>query len=211
MLINEKIRKMADEGFKRQINEDVYTNSFTLNQKLKQYLDNDKFVIVLLTGMYGRQVDFEKAGNRTVLKNFKGFNQTDAGYLTPLAKKVEDGEVLTANEIKFVRSRLKTYRNTQWDQVLQEMGYITVNKRPGRKPEFVLNEEEFQAETGINLDHAAPSAEDDFVNAAIAAAEEMSGVFAEEDLSAARSFAANLFHSGLISPIDAAERINAEF
>lgn len=211
MLISEKIRKMADRGFKRQMNEDVYTNSFTLNQKLKQYLDNDKFVIVLLTGMYGRQVDFEKAGNRTVLKNFKGFNQTDAGYLTPLAKKVEDGEVLSASEIKFVRSRLKTYRNTQWDQVLQEMGYITVNQRPGRKPEFVLNEEEFQAETGINLDQAVPTAEADFVNAAIKAAEEMAGAFDDEDLPAAKSLAASLFHTGLISPTDAAERINEEF
>lgn len=202
---------MADRGFRRQMNEDVYTNSFTLNQKLKQYLDNDKFVIVLLTGMYGRQVDFEKAGNRTVLKNFKGFNQTDAGYLTPLAKKVEDGEVLSASEIKFVRSRLKTYRNTQWDQVLQEMGYITVNQRPGRKPEFVLNEEEFQAETGINLDQAVPTAEADFVNAAIKAAEEMAGAFDDEDLPAAKSLAASLFHTGLISPTDAAERINEEF
>ena len=89
----EAIKVIKENGYKI-LKEDVYTSNFQLNQRIKEYLENDKFIIVLLIGMYGRQVDFEKRGRRTVLRNFRGFNQTDAAYLSPLAEKVHNGQVL---------------------------------------------------------------------------------------------------------------------
>ena len=60
-------REMVDKVLKDDIdlNEDVYTSNFQLNKRIKEYLENDKFIIVLLMGMYGRQVDFEKSGRRS--------------------------------------------------------------------------------------------------------------------------------------------------
>ena len=65
----EAIKVIKENGYKI-IKEDVYTSNFQLNQRIKEYLENDKFVVVLLIGMYGRQVDFEKRGRRTVLRNY---------------------------------------------------------------------------------------------------------------------------------------------
>lgn len=210
MKISEAIKIANRFGYKV-INEDVYTSSFKLNNRIKEYLDNDKFIIVLLMGMYGRQVDFEKNGRKTVLKNFRGFNQTDAGYLSPLAEKVEQGKVLTPAEIKFVKQRLKTYRNTQWTEVLQELGYVEVRPLPGRKQELYFNEDEFKEATGVDLEAAVPSGEQDFVAQALALAQEDAGILDDEDLSAAKKLAAQLYHLGLVSPQDAANKINDEF
>lgn len=66
----EAIKVIQENGY-RVINEEVYTSFFQLNKKIKEYLENDKFVVVLLMGMYGRQVDYEKAGRRTIDKNFR--------------------------------------------------------------------------------------------------------------------------------------------
>lgn len=205
----EAIRVIQESGYKV-IKEDVYTSSFQLNRRIKEYLENDKFIVVLLMGMYGRQVDFEKSGRRTVLRNFKGFNQTDAGFLSPLAEKVENGGILTAEELRFVKHRLQTYKNTQWSEVLKEMGYVKVKEKPGRKVELYFDEDEFSMISGIEPDAVVPNAEHDFIAKAISLAQQDSGMIDDDDLPRAKQIATELYYKGLVSPQDAADRINEE-
>lgn len=192
------------------INEDTYKSTFDLNKKIKSYLGNDKFIVILLIGMYGRQESVEKLARQTRFKNFRGFNQTDAGNLSYLAEKIENGEILSKEELLFARHRLQTYKNTQWIDVLTEMGYIEKKTLPGRKIEFYFNESNFETETGIDLDSVVPTAEKDFIAAALSLAEKDNGLLDDEDLKYAKKIASDLFYSGLISPQDAADRINEE-
>ena len=192
------------------INEDTYRTTFDLNKKIKDYLENDRFIIVLLIGMYGRQESAEKLTRQTRFKNFRGFNQTDAGNLSYLAEKIENGEILTRAELNFAKHRLQTYKNTQWVDVLNEMGYIEKKTLPNRKVEYYFNEDNFKTETGVDLGTAVPNAEKDFIAAAIALAEANGGIIDDDDLKYAREIARQLFYSGLVSPQDAADRINEE-
>lgn len=205
-------REMVDKVLKDDINlnEDVYTSNFQLNKRIKEYLENDKFIIVLLMGMYGRQVDFEKSGRRTVLRNFKGFNQTDAGFLSPLAEKVNNGETLTPEELRFVKRRLQTYKNTQWSEVLKEMGYVKVKEKPGRKIELYFDEDEFITMSGVEPEVAAPNAEQDFIAKALSLAQQDGGMIDDDDLPRAKQIATELYYKGLVAPQDAADRINEE-
>lgn len=52
--IAEAIKVVQANGYKV-MNEEVYTSNYQLNQRIKEYLENDKFVIILLVGMFGRQ------------------------------------------------------------------------------------------------------------------------------------------------------------
>ena len=207
--IAEAIKIVNKHGYKV-LKEEVYTSNFQLNQRIKEYLENDKFIIVLLIGMYGRQVDFEKAGRRTILRNFRGFNQTDAAYLSPLAEKVQRGEVLTQRELNFVKTCLKKYRNTQWSEVLKELGYVKEEKKPGRKIELFFDEDEFIPIIDDDFETIVPDAEANYVAKALSLAQEDSGMIDDEDLPRAKQIAADLYHQGLIAPQDAADRINEE-
>lgn len=208
--IAEAIKVVQANGYKV-MNEEVYTSNYQLNQRIKEYLENDKFVIILLVGMFGRQVDFEKRSGRTVLRNFRGFNQTDAAYLTPLAKKVQAGQVLTPREIAFVKSSLRKYRNTQWSEVLKELGYVEEKKKPGHKVELYFNEEEFAPMVDdAELEDIVPNAEQDYVAKALSLAQEDGGMIDDDDLQRAQQIASELYHQGLVSPQDAADRINEE-
>ena len=205
----EAIKVIKENGYKI-IKEDVYTSNFQLNKRIKEYLENDKFVIVLLIGMYGRQVDFEKRGRRTVLRNFKGFNQTDAAYLSPLAEKVQNGQVLTPREIAFVKSCLRKYKNTQWSEVLKELGYVREERKPSRKIELFFDELEFAPIDDDEIETIVPNSEEDYIAKALSLAQEDGGMLDDEELSRARQIAADLYHQGLIAPQDAADRINEE-
>lgn len=205
----EAIKVIKENGYKI-IKEDVYTSNFQLNKRIKEYLENDKFVIVLLIGMYGRQVDFEKRGRRTVLRNFKGFNQTDAAYLSPLAEKVQNGQVLTPREIAFVKSCLRKYKNTQWSEVLKELGYVREERKHGRKIELFFDELEFAPIDDDEIEAIVPNSEEDYIAKALSLAQEDGGMLDDEELSRARQIAADLYHQGLIAPQDAADRINEE-
>ena len=205
----EAIKVIKENGYKI-IKEDVYTSNFQLNKRIKEYLENDKFVIVLLIGMYGRQVDFEKRGRRTVLRNFKGFNQTDAAYLSPLAEKVQNGQVLTPREIAFVKSCLRKYKNTQWSEVLKELGYVREERTPGRKIELFFDELEFAPIDDDEIETIVPNSEEDYIAKALSLAQEDGGMLDDEELSRAKQIAADLYHQGLIAPQDAADRINEE-
>lgn len=207
--IAEAIKVIKENGYKI-IKEDVYTSNFQLNKRIKEYLENDKFVIVLLIGMYGRQVDFEKRGRRTVLRNFKGFNQTDAAYLSPLAEKVQNGQVLTPREIAFVKSCLRKYKNTQWSEVLKELGYVREERKPGRKIELFFDELEFAPIDDDEIETIVPNSEEDYIAKALSLAQEDGGMLDDEELSRAKQIAADLYHQGLIAPQDAADRINEE-
>lgn len=208
MQLDEALKIVKESGY--EVNEAVYQNVFNLNKKIKEYLENDKFIVVLLLGMYGRQESSEKMTRQTRFKNFRGFNQTDAGNLSFLAEKIENGEVLTRQELAFAKRRLQTYKNTQWLDVLTEMGYIEQKPLPGRKVEYHFNESNFEQATGVNLDSIVPEAEKDFVAKAISLAETDNGVIDDEDLAYAKKIATELYYTGLISPQDAADRINEE-
>ena len=160
--------------------------------------------------MYGRQVDFEKRGRRTVLRNFKGFNQTDAAYLSPLAEKVQNGQVLTPRELAFVKSCLRKYKNTQWSEVLKELGYVREEKKPGRKIELFFDELEFAPIDDDEIETIVPNSEEDYIAKALSLAQEDGGMLDDEELSRAKQIAADLYHQGLIAPQDAADRINEE-
>lgn len=117
---------------------------------------------------------------------------------------------MTAEELRFVKHRLQTYRNTQWSDVLKEMGYVQVKNKPGRKVELYFNEDEFVAATDVEPDVAAPNAEHDFVAKALSLAQQDSGMIDDEDLPRAKQIATELYYKGLVSPQDAADRINEE-
>ena len=153
----------------------------------------------------------KKKNRQTSTKNYKGFNQTDASYLSVLAEKVENGETLTPRELKFIKLRLKTYKQTQWLDVLQELGYIEVKILPNRKKEFYFNEDAFKTDTGVELETVVPTGEQDYVAAVLALAQNDKGILDDEDLEAAKRMAIQFYHSGLISPQDAADKINEEF
>lgn len=208
MELNEALKIVKESGY--EVNEAVYQNVFNLNKKIKEYLENDKFIVVLLLGMYGRQESSEKMARQTRFKNFRGFNQTDAGNLSFLAEKIENGEVLSRQELNFAKRRLQTYKNTQWLDVLTEMGYIEQKPLPGRKIEYHFNESNFENATGVSLSTIVPDAEKDFVAKAISLAETDNGMIDDDDLAYAKKIATELFYTGLISPQDAADRINDE-
>ena len=198
------------------IKEAVYsgrTARFDVNRKIVEYLNNDKFIIAFLMGMYGRQEADEKQGRYTVHKNFRGFNQTDAGLLSYYAEKIMDGTKLTAKEMAQAKRTLLTYKNTQCLRVLQEIGYIQETKIRGQVA-YIFDEDEFTEQVGVDPVAVLPDpkqSEEDFVNKCIELAEKDAGLIDDEDLDAAKALASELYHLGVISAQDVADKINEEF
>lgn len=186
---------------------------FDVNRKIAEYINNDKFVIAFLMGMYGRQEADEKMGRYTIHKNLRGFNQTDASLLSYYAEKIMNGEKLTPREMAQAKRTLMTYKNTQCLKVLQEIGYIQETKIRGQVA-YIFNEDEFIENTGVNPEEVLPDAqqsEADFIAKCITKAEEDNGVLDDEDLEGAKALAAELYHLGVISVQDVADKINEEF
>lgn len=72
-------------------------------------LHNDVAVVRALMLLYSFQSDREKSQARTIDANGKGFDSVDAPILTRLAKKVEAGEMLSADQIELARQRILKY------------------------------------------------------------------------------------------------------
>lgn len=70
---------------------------------------NDRFVLRSLIKLYSFQTNEEKHCKESTEANNKGFNKFDAKILTPIAQDVVKGNIITENQISYVRNKIMKY------------------------------------------------------------------------------------------------------
>ena len=74
-----------------------------------KFSDLDKLVAKALKLLYAEQTEDEQEHSDTVEQNGRGFNATDAGFCSSLAKQLIAGKDLTFKQIESLRKILPKY------------------------------------------------------------------------------------------------------
>lgn len=85
------------------------TKTWNVNEIKDLLKTKDKFVLRSLIKLYSFQTKEEKHHKESTESNNKGFNKFDAETLTPIAQKVVKGNVITEDQVTYVRNKIMKY------------------------------------------------------------------------------------------------------
>lgn len=200
MNLNEAKLIMEANGYKvEQLNEVNYTTKARMFAEIRKLSTANQFIEKMLLCMYNRQENDEKQNQITVHKNFRGFNQADAGTMSALAEQFYNTHRLTPVQYRLVKSLLAKYHRQVFD-ILQELDMIKVKGKL-----YYFDKNVYTAsQIGAVADEAAQElidtvkkyTLDTFTADAIKMAEEDGGVIDDEDAARAKTIASSMFASG---------------
>lgn len=187
---------------KKKLNEDEQVKRFinkpSLFSEINKAAQTSKFIEEMLLSMYGRQEDDERKYRFTKYKNFRGFNQSDAGLMSYIAEQYIEHHKLTPEQYRVVSFTLRKYHSQIFD-ILKEQGIITQQGRFYYFDSRVYTEAQIEQksdEIALNmLDEVPEFNEEDFAHFAIEHAEEEINI-SGEDLKRARAIAFELYPTG---------------
>lgn len=214
MTLKEALLITESNGYNvTKLNEVEYTTKAKMFGRIRTLSTANEFIEKMLLCMYNRQENDEKENRLSLHKNYRGFNQADAGTMSALAEQFYTTHRLTPAQYNLVKSLLKKYHR-QTFEILQELDMIKVKGKLYYfdKNVYTASQIGVRADSAANelLDMVKIYTVDEFVKDAIKQAEEDAGALDDDELPKAKKLAADMFASGS-SIIDAAAVINGEF
>lgn len=106
---------------------ETFTNQKQWENYLKDLLKRNRIALIKAALIiYNNQTELEKNNFESSEENRIGFDKYDAGTLTKICKKLENGKYISENELYLLRSRIPRYWKQLMNHIKKEMHKDTI-------------------------------------------------------------------------------------